>query len=241
MRGFRRGVSRGEAVFFRESVIDEGYPRRYINCTRYRFCINTTEHPSMPHEPRIAPLEPPYEPEAAAALERRMPKNSPVPPIALFRLLARHPVLATAMEPLGNFHLRRGPGGASLPARAREVVILRTCARLGCEYEWGVHVAHFAERVGLTPDEIAETVHSPGGAPALTGVDRLLVDLVDALHDHGKVGDATWAALAREFSASELLELLVLAGWYHAIAFVANGARVPLESWGARFPAPPSP
>jgi alkylhydroperoxidase family enzyme len=66
----------------------------------------------------------------------------------------------------------------------------------------------------------------------------LLVDLVDALHDHGTVDDAAWAALAGEFSESELLELMVLTGWYHAIAFVANGARVPLEAWGARFPAP---
>jgi alkylhydroperoxidase family enzyme len=198
------------------------------------------EHFSMPQEPRLLPLEPPYEPEAAAALGRRMPRDSPVPPIALFRLLARHPLLSTAMEPLGNFHLRRA-GGAALPARARELVILRTCARLGCEYEWGVHVAYFAERVGLTPAEVAETVHSPSGAPALTGVDRLLVDLVDALHDNGTVDDTAWTALASEFSESELLELMVLAGWYHAIAFVANGARVPLEAWGARFPPPSSP
>jgi alkylhydroperoxidase family enzyme len=194
----------------------------------------------MPQEPRILPLEPPYEPEAAAALERRMPRDSPVPPIALFRLLARHVPLANAMEPLGNFHLRRGPGGATLPQRAREVVILRTCARLGCEYEWGVHVAYFAERVGLTPAEVAETTRPPGSTPALTGVDRLLIDLVDALHDRGTVGDAMWAALAEEFSESELLELLVLSGWYHAIAFVANGARVPLEAWAARFPSSPS-
>jgi 4-carboxymuconolactone decarboxylase len=194
----------------------------------------------MTPEPRIAPLEPPYEPEAAAALARRMPGNAPIPPIALFRLLARHPVLASAMEPLGNFHLRRGAEAASLPPRVRELVILRTCARLGCEYEWGVHVAYFAGRVGLTPAEVAETVHAPSGVPALTGVDRLVVDLVDALHDRGTVTDDTWAALAAEFSEDQLLELLVLAGWYHAIAFVANGARIPLEEWGARFPASPS-
>lgn len=190
-------------------------------------------------DPRIAPLEPPYEPAAAAALERRMPKNVPVPPIALFRLLVRHPALANAMEPLGSFQLRRGEGGASLPARSRELVILRVCARLGCEYEWGVHVAHHAGRVGLTEAEVAETVHAPLGGRALPRKDRLLLELVDALHDQGGVDDAAWAELSAEYSEPQLLELFVLAGWYHAIAFVANGARLPLEVWAARFPPPP--
>jgi 4-carboxymuconolactone decarboxylase len=33
----------------------------------------------------------------------------------------------------------------------------------------------------------------------------------------------------------QLIELLMLAGWYHAISYVCNAARVPLESWGARW------
>jgi len=45
-----------------------------------------------------------------------------------------------------------------------------------------------------------------------------------------------WAELAAYFTPPQLLEILVLAGWYHVIAFVANGARVEGEPWARRFP-----
>ena len=92
---------------------------------------------------RIAALEPPFSPEVAEALERIMPKG--VPPLALFRTLAvNERVFHRLMA--GNL-LDRG----SISLRERELVIDRTCARCGSEYEWGVHVAFFAERVHLTP------------------------------------------------------------------------------------------
>ncbi len=72
--------------------------------------------------------------------------------------------------------------------------------------------------------------------PAFGERDRLLIAMVDALHDQGNAGDELWDRLAAEFSETQLLELLVLAGWYHAIAYVANAARLPLEAWAARFP-----
>jgi len=62
------------------------------------------------------------------------------------------------------------------------------------------------------------------------------VRLVDELHDTARVSDELWAALARHWTEPQLLELLLLAGWYHAISFVGNGARVALEDWAARFP-----
>jgi alkylhydroperoxidase family enzyme len=169
-----------------------------------------------------------------------MPRHSPVPPIALFRLLARNAPLAAALEPLGRFNLRHAPGSASsIEPRDRELVIDRTCARTGCEYEWGVHVAHFAPAVGLTEAQIAATVLGDANDPAFTARDRLLVALVDTLHDHGAVNDDLWEALAQEFGETTLLELLVLVGWYHAVSFVANGARLPSEPWAARFPTRP--
>ena len=66
----------------------------------------------------------------------------------------------------------------------------------------------------------------------------MLLAMVDALHDHANIGDELWAQLAAHWSETQLL---MLAGWYHAIAYVANAARIPLEPWAARFPqtAPP--
>jgi 4-carboxymuconolactone decarboxylase len=68
------------------------------------------------------------------------------------------------------------------------------------------------------------------------GTDALLVRLVDELHYGACVSDALWTELAAHFTPPQLLEILVLAGWYHVIAFVANGAGVTPEPWAQRFP-----
>ncbi|MCR8961584.1 hypothetical protein M0765_028780 [Variovorax sp. S2] len=65
--------------------------------------------------------------------------------------------------------------------------------------------------------------------------DRLLVQLVDQLHDTSHVDDALWEALGAHWSPPQLIELMMLAGWYHAVSYVCNAARVPLEKWAARW------
>jgi alkylhydroperoxidase family enzyme len=125
---------------------------------------------------------------------------------------------------------------ASLPLRDREVVIDRVCARCGCEYEWGVHATAYGARVGLNDAQLAATVRGGDDDPAWSARDRLLIRLVDELHDTATVSDALWSELRPVFSVAETLELLLLAGWYHAISYLANGARVELEDWAARFP-----
>jgi hypothetical protein len=65
--------------------------------------------------------------------------------------------------------------------------------------------------------------------------DRLLIRLVDELHERSDLDDDLWSALRTEFSEDQLMELLLLCGWYHAISFVARGARVPLEVGVPRF------
>jgi 4-carboxymuconolactone decarboxylase len=182
--------------------------------------------------PRLAPLTPPWSADTLAALARWMPPAAGVEPLALFRTLLRHPPLADAMLPLGRHQLS---GRAALPRRVRELVILRTCARLGCEYEWGVHAAAFGAMVGLEPADVAATA-APGVAPSWTGTDALAIRLVDALVDGADVPDDLWSGLAAAFDEAQLLELLVLCGWYHVIAFVARGTRLALEPWAARFP-----
>jgi hypothetical protein len=104
--------------------------------------------------PRIEPVPPPYDADVAARLEAMMPPG--VPPIRLFRTLVRNLPMAGAMGQWGGYELSRR---LSLSMRDREIVIDRTCARCGCGYEWGVHVAIFAERVGLTGAQVASLTH----------------------------------------------------------------------------------
>jgi 4-carboxymuconolactone decarboxylase len=188
--------------------------------------------------PRIPPLEAPFTPEVAAALQELTPKRSTLPPLSLFRTLARDLNLFTATGALGRFHLKFQPESHSaIEPRDREIVINRVCGRCRCEYEWGVHVASFAQRVGLSEQQVAATILGNSDDPAWSERDRLLIRLVDALHDHADVPDDLWTELAAGWSDTQLLQLLCLAGWYHMVAFIANGARVPLEEWAAAFPA----
>lgn len=184
--------------------------------------------------PRIAPLEAPFAPEVEEELARWMPPGSPLPPLALFRLLATDLPLARAMRALGSHLLSRR---LLLPLREREIVIDRVCARSGCEHEWGVHVAAFGGAAALSEEDVAATLAPPGTRAPSGAREALLVELVDVLHDTGAVGDDLWARLAAHWDERQLLELLVLCGWYRLISLVANGVRLPLESWARRFPA----
>jgi 4-carboxymuconolactone decarboxylase len=182
--------------------------------------------------PRIAPLNPPYPPDLDALLKKITPPAAPNV-LALFRVLAVNPRLAERMPSWGGYLL--GPG-ASLPLRDREVVINRVCARCGAEYEWGVHVSAFGRAAGLSDADNAAIADPASGGRGLAQRDMLLVQLVDELHDSSTVSDALWQELAGLWSAPQLVELPMLAGWYHAISYVCNAARVPLEPWAARWP-----
>jgi alkylhydroperoxidase family enzyme len=178
--------------------------------------------------PRIAPAEPPYAPQIAAELERIMPKG--VPPLVLFRTLARNPRIFTRMFAGGL--LDKG----ALSLRQREIVIDRTTARLGCEYEWGVHIAFFAERAGLTPEQTAATVSGASNAPCWTTDEQVLIGLVDDLVDRRAIADDTWRSLTAHFDEAQILESIALVGYYHTISFLCRGLDLPLESYAARFP-----
>jgi hypothetical protein len=71
--------------------------------------------------------------------------------------------------------------------------------------------------------------------PCWSRRDALVIEGVDALHDTATIPDALWARLDAVFEAAELLDLTLLAGWYHAISYAANAARVELEEWAPRF------
>lgn len=180
--------------------------------------------------PRLPLLAPPYPPEIAAQFDAVMPPGAP--PLALFRLLAGHE-RAWKKFRAGSL-LDRGP----LTLREREIVIDRVCARSGCEYEWGVHIAFFADRVGLTEEQVAATVDGAADADCWSAREAVLIASVDALHERASWTDAEFAALAAHFDAAQIMEIIQLAGFYRTVAYLANGLRLPLEPGAARFPQP---
>ena len=180
---------------------------------------------------RIDPVRPPYSPDVAERLGVMMPPG--VPPILLFRTFVRNLPMTSAMSGWGSYELSKR---LSLSLRDREIIIDRTCARCRCEYEWGVHVAFFAGRAGLSGEQVTSLTHGRPSDPCWTDErDRLLIQAADALHDSADIGDDLWCLLAGAFSEEQMLDLLMLAGWYHAISFTANGARVGCEDGAPRF------
>jgi 4-carboxymuconolactone decarboxylase len=188
--------------------------------------------PESASPPRIAPLEPPYTPEIEAALRKWMPPGSDAEPLRLFRTLNVHEQLASRMRPLGAGILGHG----SIQPREREIVILRTCARAGAEYEWGVHVLAFAKPLGLSEQQTAATVSGQSSDPAWAEPDAQLVALADELYDTATVSEPLWTRLATRFSDVQMIELLLIAGWYRLLAYVINAIGVEHEPWAARFP-----
>jgi alkylhydroperoxidase family enzyme len=183
-------------------------------------------------EPRIAPLEPPYDPETESSLARWMPPGSQVPPLALFRTLAVHDELMSRMRPLGAGILGHG----RVPPRDREIVIQRTCARAGAEYEWGVHAVAYGKSVGLSEEQLTATAIGGPQDQAWSEEDTVLIRFADELHDTGEVSESVWTALDRRYREDQLLELVIIAGWYRLISYVINVAQVTSEPWAARFP-----
>jgi hypothetical protein len=181
--------------------------------------------------PRISPLEPPFEGDVGDRLAAMMPPG--MPPILLFRTFVKNLPMAEAMGTWGSYELNKR---LSLSMRDREIIIDRTCARCSCEYEWGVHVAFFADRVGLTAEQIASLTHGASADRCWTNPrDRVLIDVCDALHEGSRIDDALWERLSSELAEAEILDLLMLCGWYHAISFAANGVEVSLEDGAPRF------
>lgn len=181
---------------------------------------------------RIDGIMPPYDPESERALRRWMPPGVTREPLMLFKVLQRHPDLASRMRALGAGLLVHG----LLSDADRELVVARVTARCGCAYEWGVHAAAYTQAADLTPEQVLLTVTGAPGDPAWTPRQKALLTAVDQLHDTARLGDEAWTGLREHLGEREALEFLVLAGWYRTIAYVAGGLEIEQEPWAQAFP-----
>ncbi|MCG6120286.1 MAG: carboxymuconolactone decarboxylase family protein [Blastomonas sp.] len=178
---------------------------------------------------RIEPLKAPYAPEFDAQMKVLMRGADP---LVLFRTLAKHD---RAWRKFGGGSLldKHSP----LPLRQREVVINRVTAKCGCEYEWGVHVAGFAEHAGLSVEQIFATVHGDSNDPAWPSEEQVLIATVDALLDRKKLTEPEWLALRDVYDEPQCLEVIQLVAFYHGVALICGALDLPLETNAARFPA----
>jgi 4-carboxymuconolactone decarboxylase len=174
-----------------------------------------------PTAPRIPPLSP-----ADADDQARELLSQAGGPAAgatnIFATLVRHPGLFRKWMPFGGKLL-----AGKLPARDRELLILRTGWNCRSDYEWAQHV-RIARRAGISDDEIAR-VEDGAGAPGWSDLDALLLRAADELHADACLSDETWAALAAHYDERQLIELPMLVGHYHLVAFTLNSLGVQVE------------
>lgn len=177
--------------------------------------------------PRIKALNEPYPAEVRADFDKIMGVG--VPPLVLFS------TIASSDRAWRKFKGGSLLDGALLTLRQRELVIDRVCARTGCEYEWGVHVMAFAQVAGLTREEVAGTLEYPLRPGQWKEEEAALLTAVDALHDRATLSDEAFLNLRKHFDDDQILEILMLAGFYRTVSYIANGLALPLEQNSASF------
>jgi 4-carboxymuconolactone decarboxylase len=174
--------------------------------------------------PRVAPL----------ALEELDPQTrarfGKGPVLRIFRTLARHPSLMKRWLVFGNHVL----GKSTLPARERELVILRVGWLCQAGYEWGQHVL-IGRTAGLSDEEIERIAQGPEEKGWSAG-DRWLLRATDELHGDAFISDATWQALAETFSVQQLMDLIFTVGQYNLVSMALNSLGVQPEEGLPRLP-----
>ena len=140
----------------------------------------------------------------------------------IFDTLVRHPGLFRKWLPFGGKLL-----AGKLPARERELLILRTGWRCRADYEWGQHVG-IGKAAGLTDEEIERVKAGPDDA-GWDPFDATLLRAADELHDDACLTDATWGALAERYDERQLIEVPMVVGQYHLVSFTLNSLGVQRE------------
>jgi AhpD family alkylhydroperoxidase len=168
--------------------------------------------------PRLAPL-----PEQGRSEAQRQMLASR-PDYNIYKTLAHHTELYSRWSGLGRFLLN----GSSLPARHREMLMLRMGWLCQSEYEWSQHARIATSSVGMTDEEVHRIAEGPA-AKGWTEVERTLLRFVDELRYDAMIGDTTWRALRKEYSDQQMMEALFTAAQYQLVSMALNSLGVQLD------------
>lgn len=144
-------------------------------------------------------------------------------PLNIFRTLARAPKALARFNEWGSYVLSRRN---SLPAREREIVILRVGYLCKSGYEFTQHTG-IGLREGLTADEIARI--KQGADAGWSAADAALIRATDELVQDHFVSDAAWSALAAHFDQKQCMDVVFTAGQYTQVSMFLNTFGVQLE------------
>jgi alkylhydroperoxidase family enzyme len=176
---------------------------------------------------RIEAVTAPYDKDVQKSFDTIMPPG--MPPLNIFKSVANNPRVLQRMVSGGL--LDKG----SISVQAREIIILRTCALCSAEYEWGVHVASFAKKAQLSQAQVDDTLSTKINSELWSDQQASLLAVADELHQTQTISDALWLSLSAHFDHEQCIELIMLAGLYHAVSFIVNGLKVSNETFAPSF------
>jgi 4-carboxymuconolactone decarboxylase len=190
-----------------------------------------------PADPRPAGprLEPVSEADRTDEMQSLLDQY-PVPDGAASNLITtfvRHPGLFRRWWPFTGKLLV-----GKLPARDRELMILRTAWLCRSGYEWGQHEI-LGRAAGIGPDDLRLVTQGPD-APGCDPFDAVVLRAVDELHESACLSDQTWSELAKKYDERQLIEVPMLVGQYHLLAFTLNSLGVQPEEGINGLPRPPA-
>ena len=172
--------------------------------------------------PRIPPLDvSSLDDEAQKVLQPMLEAGRPW---NIFLTLARHPDLARRWLVFSNHVLFK----STIPAREREIAILRTGWLCQSEYEWAQHELIGAD-AGLTKEEIERI--KIGTSAGWGTLDALIINAADELFEEKKINDTTWNALKSFWGDQQMMDLVFAIGQYTLVSMALRTFEVPLDDF----------
>jgi len=188
--------------------------------------IDAREADILGRAPRILPLGVEELDEEARATIIRLresagkTEHSQIPEV--FGTMMKHPRLYRCQMEIGTALFQ-----GTIPARERELAVLRVGWLCRAPYEWGQHV-EIAKRYGVTADEI-ERATLGSIAPGWSEHEAAVIRGVEELIGDQMISDQTWRVLALSWNEQQLIEFPSMVGQYVATAYSQNSLRIRLN------------
>ncbi|MCB2076112.1 MAG: carboxymuconolactone decarboxylase family protein [Novosphingobium sp.] len=198
-----------------------------INSGPIEFDVEERQKQVVGDGPRLAPLKMDEISEEGMEQVReirnafKIPEDGSIPDVSLITL--RHPGMFRCQMAMGIELVARG----TIPARERELAVLRLAWLARAPFEWSEHVV-IGKKCGVTAEEI-ERVTQGSSAEGWSEHEAAVLRAVEELLGNQCISDETWETLARTYDEKQLLELPMLAGSYLMTAFQQNSIRTPLN------------
>jgi alkylhydroperoxidase family enzyme len=168
---------------------------------------------------RIPYVDPDTAPPKTKELFERLPAK-----LNIFRIMANAETNFRPLVALGTSILTE----QQLPAKLRELAILRVARLSRAEYEWVQHVP-IAKMVGASAEQVAALERDDTGAACFDPVERAVLRATDEIVRDGGPSDATFADLQAHLSHREIVELVLAVGFYMVMARLMISTRIDVD------------